>query len=396
MKSRPILNVAIVLATFAPTLAVPGCASPDTSDESVSTQTQAISKFHRQDATSSVFASFEMLPAGVAGDEKVVLVGSPLEGRVIALDRVTRKEIGQLPAPPEGFILPYILRSLGEHRIAVLDAGGLPSPLPFVPANPRIYEYEYRIDPSRGFVAALKRSISFEGNLIGFAEDIAPIGRGRYVLSDASLGALWVVDSDGSVRPGIAPKSNAPEDSLFPLAFCPKMPEITVGGVPFLFTESSLPGVAALASRGNQLYFYSPCARGLYSVPIASFFDARAPYERISDVKLVSPARPSVAVEQLLGLTFNRYESEDPFLYAADSLQLRIIRIDVENGARQVVAADPTLFNFPSSAAFLPPVHGVSPLVVVSNQQHRMVLTNDAISEDIVQPPFVATEVIVR
>lgn len=325
-----------------------------------------------------------------------MFVGSPFEGRVIALDRQTRNEIGSLPVPPEGFVLPYILRRIDERHIAVLDAGGLPSPSPFVPANPRIYEYEYAYNGG-SLSAELVRTVSFANVLIGFAEDIVPLPRGRYVLSDAVLGAIWVVDSDGSIRAGVGPKTSDPQDSLFPLAFCPSMPQITVGGLPFLFSGSTLPGVAALASRGNTLYFYSPCARGVYSIPISSLFDhRRLPYEKIADVQPVSLAAPGVAVEQLLGLTFNSFDPSDPYLYAADSLQLRVIRIDVASGRREVIASNPHLFNFPSSATFLPPVRGISPLIVVSNQQHRTTLTNDAIAEDVFEPPFIATEVLVR
>jgi hypothetical protein len=232
--------------------------------------------------------------------------------------------------------------------------------------------------------------------LIGFAEDIVPLSRGRYILSDAVLGALWVVESNGSVRPGVAPKSTEPQDSLFPLAFCPTMPQISVGGLPFLFSGSTLPGVASLAARGDMLYFYSPCARGVYSIPISSMFDRRQPYERISDVRPVSLAAANVQVEQLLGLNFNPFVPSDRYLYAADSLQLRIVRIDVNNGRREVVASDSHLLNFPSSAAFLPPTRGVTPLIVVSNQQHRTTLTNDAISEDMFEPPFLAAEILVR
>jgi hypothetical protein len=40
------------------------------------------------------------------------------------------------PQPPSGFILPFIMHSLGEGRVGVLDAGGLPQPKPFAPAHP--------------------------------------------------------------------------------------------------------------------------------------------------------------------------------------------------------------------------------------------------------------------
>jgi hypothetical protein len=274
--------------------------------------------------------------------------------------------------------------------VAVLDAGGLPSPDPFVPANPRIYEYSY--DLRGGFRAKLERTVMFDQEEIGFAEDIASLGDGRYVLSDAVLGALWLVESDGSVRPGIVAEHPAPGQGIPALRMCPDMPPIDVGGVPFLFSGSTLPGVSPLAVRDGMLYFYSPCAAGLYALPLATLFDDRTPQERGDNIKLVSPKPRKVAVEQLLGLAFDPYHPHDNWLYAADSLQLRMIRIDVRTGRRQLLADDPELFNFPSSTAFLPPVFGKSQLAVVSNQQQLTPITNDAWDGQSFELPFLVTE----
>jgi hypothetical protein len=342
------------------------------------------------------FAKSDQLPAGVAGGRDVVFVGSPLAGAVVVLSRATGRQIGELPPPPSGFILPFILHSIGPNRLAVLDAGGFPQPKPLVPANPTIYEYEYRYTERTGFSAVLVRTVSFRSVLIGFAEDIVSLGGGRYLLSDAALGALWVVDSDGSIRPGIEPRSIDPADAIPELSFCSSMPLVRVGGIPFLFNESTLPGVESLAVKRDVLYFSSPCARGVFSVPVATFFDRRQPYERASDIRRIASTPSDVPVEQLLALTFNPYsEDEDSYLYAADSLQLRIIRIDVRTGRRQIVADNPTLFDWPSSMAFLPPKNGILPLMVVSNQQHRTHLTNDAITEDVFNCPFIVTKVLV-
>ncbi len=81
--------------------------------------------------------------------------------------------------------------------------------------------------------------------------------------------------------------------------------------------------------------------------------------------------------------------------HRADALQLRVIRIDLAAKTRQVVGDDETLFNFPSSLGFLPPIAGVAPLMVVSNQQHRTPLLNDAITTDMTQPPFIVTKAVV-
>ena len=87
--------------------------------------------------------------------------------------------------------------------------------------------------------------------LVGFPEDFVRLDDGRYLLSDAVLGSIWIVEPYGTIAPGIVPKSFNPEDLIPTLAFCPTMPEITVNGYPFLFTGSTLPGVSPLAVRGE-------------------------------------------------------------------------------------------------------------------------------------------------
>jgi len=390
-----------VLGRLSLLLLVAGCGnvvdSREADGEQTATAAQALQVEVSPHSIAYDYASLDFIPAGVAGGTDVVFVGSPLEGRVVALGRVSGTPIGELPPPPAGFFfLPFIMHATGPHSVAVLDAGGLPSPDPFIPANPTIYEYDYSVTSS-GFTATLVKVVSFESAFIGFSEDFVKTSDGRYVISDAILGSLWVAEPDGTVHPGIVPETFEPEDRIPELAFCETMPLIEVGGIPFLFSGATLPGVSplGLAERSGILYFYSPCAEGLYSVPLASLSDGRLPHERAEDIALVAPKPANIQVEQLLGLTFNPFNPKDRWLYAADSLQLQIIRINIDTGRRQVVADDPTLFNFPSSTAFLPPVLGVSPLAVVSNQQHRLTLTNQAITEDLLQPPFIVAKVFI-
>jgi hypothetical protein len=132
----------------------------------------------------------------------------------------------------------------------------------------------------------------------------------------------------------------------------------------------------------------------VYKVPIKTLTDYRQPWQRAADIKVVSPKPAGVQVEELLGLTNNPYDPADRYLYAEDALQLRVIRIDPKNGKRAVVGDDQHLFNFPSSLAFAPPECGSrkgAPLLTLSNQQHRLVILNDAIHEDVFEPPFLAT-----
>lgn len=341
------------------------------------------------------YANLNVPIAGVAGGNAVVFVGEPLNGQVVVLSRATRQQIAQLPPPPSGFVLPFVMHSLGDGRLAVLDAGGLPRPQPFVPANPVIYEYTYSFSPLQGFSASLVRTISFASVLVGFPEDFVRLEDGQYLLSDAVLGSIWVAQPDGTITPGIVPQSFAPQDLIPTLAFCPTMPEVTVNGIPFLFTGSTIPGVSPMAVRNGIVYYYSPCARGIYSFPLSILSDNRQPYQRAADIKPVAATPADVQVEELLDFSFNPFNPFDPYLYAADPLQLQIIRIDLSNGARQVIANDPKLFDFPSSLGFLPTIGPISELVVVSNQQERSPLTNDAVAQTTFSLPFIVAQILV-
>ncbi|MET0340391.1 MAG: hypothetical protein ABW252_05285 [Polyangiales bacterium] len=314
-----------------------------------------------------------------------MFVGLPLEGRVCALSRATGAEVGALPAPPEGFRLPFVLHQLGPGRLGVLDAGGLPSPSPFVPVSPTIHEYHYALDASGTLRAEHVRSVDFAAAHIGFAEDFAPLPGGGYVLSDAVLGALWVVAHDGALTCALSAADGAP------LACSADMAPIDVGGVPFAFSGHTVPGVSPLAVRGDLLYFYVPSAGALFSLPLSSLHDDRTPRARIADLRKVSDKPANVAVEQLLGLAVRPDAPDDLHIYAADSLQLSVVRIDPASGRREVVAADPSLFAFPSSLAFVPGASGGS-LVVVSNQQHLTPLTNHALADERFVLPYLVTE----
>jgi hypothetical protein len=73
-----------------------------------------------------------------------------------------------------------------------------------------------------------------------------------------------------------------------------------------------------------------------------------------------------------------------------------VIRIDVANGAREVLASGAELFDFPSSLSFVPPATPGTERLVVSNQQERTPLTNAAVSETTSNFPFIVAKVVVR
>jgi len=204
------------------------------------------------------FGNLPVVIAGVAAGEDIVFVGEPLDGRVVALSRFTGRQVGELPPPPSGFVLPFILHSFGEGRVAVLDAGGLPQPRPFVPANPSIYEYVYDFAPGRGFTAVLVRTVSFAAVPVGFSEDFVLLDDGRILLSDAVLGSIWIAQTDGTIIPGIVPKSFDAQDLIPTLAFCPSMPEITVKRLSFFVHGIDSAGsIAAGSARRHRVLLLS-------------------------------------------------------------------------------------------------------------------------------------------
>ncbi len=375
---------------------LPACGGVADTEESIATTVEELG-CEPPIATAHEYMELDLVfPAGVAGDDEAIFVGSPFEGRVVAYSRELRQPMGDLPPPPEGFVLPYIMKSVMDGRVAVMDAGGFPDPTSGATV-PVVYEYSYTMGEGPDtFQAQLVRAIPFDAGPIVFAEDAIQLEDGSYLLDDTVLGSIWAADPSGNVRLVLGPEDFDLANAIPETAFCTTMPLIHVGDIPFLFTDTTIPGIGGMAARGGNLYFSSACAGAVFSIPLASLFDDREPWERAADIELVSAKPAGVAVEQLLGTTFNPFKPNDPYLYAADSLQLRVIRIDVRTGEREVVADDPRLFNFPSSLAFVPnPGTGGEPstLLVVSNQQHRDPLLNDAISEPMLEPPYLATEI---
>ena len=366
--------------------------------ERVATTQQDLSVSVSKLAVSTEFMDLDFLPAGVAAGRFVVFIGDPLDGRVFAYNRFTGRQIGELPQPPGGFAVPFIMHAMGEGRVGVLGAGGLPQINPFVPAAPLIYEYAYSFNLPSTFSANLTNVVDFSSVVIGFPEDFVQTPDGRILLTDSVLGSIWVAQTDGTITPGITPQTFDLQNGIPVLAFCPTMPEVLVNGVPFLFTGSTIPGVESIAVRNGTVYFSTGCARGVYKFPLSILSDNRQPFQRAADITLLSPTPSDTTIEELLDFQFNAFDPDDAHLYAAHGMQLEITRIDTATGVRQVVAHDPRLFDFPSSLAFLPPIaggfeHGISSMLVVSNQQERTPITNDAAPGNSFVLPFIVTKV---
>jgi hypothetical protein len=334
------------------------------------------------------YADRSHLTTAAAGDTNLVFVAEPLNQRIAVLDRFTGYEVGQVPAPLGGFLLPFSLRVPNSGHLVVLDSGGFPNPN--VPSIARVYDYNYTWNPlTNCFCATLTRTVSFAGFPLVFAEDVEVTASGLYVVAESVIGALWVITPEGLIAKGIFPDTG-PIAALGPGMLIP----VTVGGIPYRTTGNFAPGVVSLASRNGQLYFSSTANGGLWRVPITSLTDGRLPQARAQDIVTVSP-RPAGLGETFEGITADPFDTEDPWIYACDSFQLRLIRIHSQSGVREIVATDPMLFNFPVKVQFLPPVFGLKPLVVASDQEHRLAAINAALSADITQPPWIVTKVFV-
>jgi hypothetical protein len=335
------------------------------------------------------FTERASLSHGIAGDERFIFLTEPGIGpsvagpRVVVLDRRTRRKVGVLPAPADGFKLPFTLRVPETGHLVVLDNAGFPPEGP-----PSVYDYRYRPDGHGGVRANITRSTSFKGLPLLFGEDIEVLPNGEYVVSESVIGGLWLIEPDGKIKPGLVPSGMTPLAKLGPCQFAPGT--YHVGDLPFEPMGGFAPGAGSLATRGSDLYVSSTCAGGIMRVPLKVLRDTTRPAEqRVAEIKTVTPRQS--ALESLKGIQFDRWDPKDPWIYAGDPFHLRLIRVNSKTGARETLSTDARLFNFTVSTAFLPPAgEGLAaPLLTASDQEYRWTGLNTAIKTDAFKVPFV-------
>jgi hypothetical protein len=334
------------------------------------------------------------LTHGIAGDERYVFTTEPGMGvatagaRVVVLDRFTGKEVATLPPPDGGFKLPFTLRVPRSGHLVVLDSGGFPPVGP-----PIVYDYDYRTE-KQGFKAKLERTVSFAGNPMGFAEDVEVLPNGEYVVSESIFGGLWLISRDGQIRRGMVPDDGGqPLPNLGSCQF-PGTGSGVVGDLPFQAGGGFAPGAGSLTVHDADLYISSTCAGGVQRVAIKTLLDTSKPAAERAQ-KIITVTKRKYDLESLKGITFNRWDPDDQWIYAGDPFRLTLIRIDSRTGKRQVLSKDHKLFNFTVSTAFLPPAHrrGSNPLVTASDQEYRWSALNTALNgKDAFEPPFVVAE----
>jgi hypothetical protein len=266
----------------------------------------------------------------------------------------------------------------------VLDAGSFPPQGP-----PKVYDYRYRGDWRGGLKAELVRTVDFAPNALAFAEDVEVLPNGEYVVSESVFGGLWLIGRDGTIRPGIVPPDpTVPLKNLGPCTF-PNGGTGTVGGLPFQAGGNFAPGVGSLAVHDDELYLSSTCKGGVQKVKIRTLLDSRrSPVVRDAEIKTVAPR--VYDLESLKGITFNRWDRHDDWIYSGDPFRLQLIRIDSRTGRREVLSRDQRLFDFTSATAFLPPDRygRANPLVTASDQEYRWATLNVALTRDMFRPPF--------
>lgn len=328
---------------------------------------------------------------GIAADRRVVFTTRPSitpgsKSSVIALEARTGRRMGRLPSPPGGFRFPFALRIAKKGRLAVLDNAGFPPQ-----GAPKIHEYRYT---TRGRIrATLVRTIDFAGLPLLFAEDLEVMPKGGYVVSESVVGALWLVDNKGRIRPGLVPAGPAP---LAKLGGCPQpMGSHKVGDLPFASVGGFAPGVGSLAISGQNLFFGSSCLGGLHTLNLDTLTATDRPAaERAAEIKTVSPRPAGTAFESLKGLAVENPRRRNKWIYAGDPFHLKLIRINSRTGERQVLSRDSRLFNFSVAATFAPHagLHGGTRLLVTSDQEYRWAGLNSALTENNFKPPFLITE----
>lgn len=373
------------------------CAVATSNPSELDVERAALSYDDKRGPRSSVLHESDALIHGLAADAELVFVTQPLAAKVIVVDRESGAELGQLPAPPGGFKLPFTLRVPRDGRIVVLDSGGFPDPN--VPAIASLHEYSYRLNRrGRRFEATLARSISMQGTPHVFTEDFEVLPSGGYVVSDSVIGALWMIAANGSISAGIVPDSFAPGEGIPALGPCELTP-VTIEGIPFSTAGNFAPGVGSMTTDNSYLYFGNTCLGGIQRVPLATLSDTtRSPQARAADISVVSARPTGVTTEALKGLAFNRWNRNDKKLYVTDTIQQSILRIDLKTGAREVIARDPRRLDFPVSAQFLEPRsrNDDAELVVSSDQEYRLAALNPLISEDMLRPPFLVVKLKLR
>ena len=256
-----------------------------------------------------------------------------------------------LPAPPGGFKLPFTLRVPRSGHLVVLDSGGFPPVGP-----PVVYDYDYGTE-RHGFKAKLTRTVDFAGNPLGFAEDVEVLPNGEYVVSESIFGGLWLIGRDGKIRRGLVPDDGGPAlPNLGPCQF-PAAAPAPSAACRSRRPAASRPAPARSRSATRSCTSARPARAASSGCAIRTLLDTQQAGRRARGEDHDRHAKRKNDLESLKGITFNRWDPNDPWIYAGDPFQLTADPRSTRAPAS--ARCSPTtrkLFNFTVSTAFLPPV----------------------------------------
>lgn len=291
-----------------------------------------------------------------------------------------------------GWELPFALRITSPGTLVLLDSGGFPGPDKAL--APSLHWLRYPLswgsDGGVGLGFETERVISFSGLPFGFAEDFEVLRTGDCVVTDSVLGSIWVVTRGGDIIPALVPTLQGVNPP--PLLASGHFPGVLIQGVPFRTHGDFAPGVGSVGANDTHLYFGTTASGGIHRIALEVLLDSSLSYQtKVDALETVSPG-PQGRPEVIKGLTFNRFDTSDPYLYAVDSFNATLFRVDVETGNREVLAKDEVNLDFPCAAQFLPPVGKENTLVVTSDQEYRLPELNPAIEKNLCDDlPFTLT-----
>jgi hypothetical protein len=348
---------------------------------------------------------------GLTGDRHLLFIAFPIDlslpglpapppqgPALVAIDRVTGQIVGNFPAPPAGFRLPFTPRVVAPGRVVMLDPGGFPlgTGRPDVRLSPILTEYSYTYNPvTRAFSASVVRSTAAPAQLpgspvpFGFCSDFVSLPDGTIVFAEQVLGALYAWHTDNSLELLVGPTSEDLADAIpemtsdvFTAGYTFLMPE-TPRPRPFSFQADYAPGINYLAMRDGSIYWPHELTQSVYRIPVDALFDGREPAERAASIERVwshpgavlpPPFGPQFTI--IAGITFNPHVPGDHRLYMTGFSEARITRIDTDTVDAPVeeVIADAQLLQGPTNLAFLPPRFGFgpAPLYIVSDQEYEL------------------------
>lgn len=367
-------------------------------------------------------STYETMFRGVSGTDKLVshvglgVFGPGMKAGAFVRDRFTTEVVGELPAPPNGWILPFktFFSQVESNTLYVLDVGGFPAVgLYFAPI---ISKYTYTYESStKTFTATFVSSLTLPQpanapNPIGFCADPIELENGDILFPDQFWGALYLLKPDGTCEYVLGPQNSGLEngfDQLKSGLFPVDLADIWFNGsmrqpVHFKFAGASptdggfAPGLNYLSKTNTHLYFQSLNAQAFYRMPIAALYDNRQAWERISSVEIfweiptetdaTAPGGPKLFAAH----TFNQYNPLDTKLYVTDLARGAVSTLDTTLGSdqeMQILIQDTNLLDSAVSIAFLPPVLGKPIMVVANDQEFLLPGLNGYIPFDPTQPP---------